>query len=396
MTEQPYTNRLIHENSPYLLQHAHNPVDWYAWGEAAFEKAAREEKPVLLSIGYSTCHWCHVMEREVFADAEAAALINRVCVPIKVDREERPDLDQVYMKVSQMLTGSGGWPLNIFMTADRQPFYAATYIPKRSRFGHPGVMELLPRIEQAWNHNRSDMLGSATKITRALQSAVSSSIATGGDIEAGILDRAYNELSNRFDSEHGGFGEGQKFPMPHHLRFLLRYWQRSDEAQALAMVEQTLTAMRFGGIYDQIGFGFHRYATDRSWLLPHFEKMLYDQALIAIAYLEAHAATGKAFTPAAPARYSVMCGAICVRLRGCSMRPRMPTARAGRDCSTCGACSSWKRCWAKRMQPGSAIYAMSAPMAMIWMRPAGCRRDEISSTVARRLPLTWRGSRRCG
>ena len=290
MTQQ-HPNRLIHSSSPYLRQHAHNPVDWHPWGDAAFEKAAREDKPLLVSIGYSTCHWCHVMEAEVFADAEAAALINRVCVPVKVDREERPDIDQVYMNVCQMLTGVGGWPLNIFMTADKEPFYAATYIPKRTRLGRPGVMELLPKIEEIWRGRRSAVTSSAASIIESLQSLHGSS-QTGGGIEVGLLDRAYESLAGRFDQEYGGFGDGQKFPMPHHLRLLLRHWRRRGEAAALTMVEQTLQAMRAGGICDQLGFGFHRYATDRGWQLPHFEKMLYDQALIAMAYLEAYAATG--------------------------------------------------------------------------------------------------------
>ena len=289
-----HTNRLIHSSSPYLRQHAHNPVDWHPWGDEAFGIAAREEKPLLVSIGYSTCHWCHVMEAEVFADEEAAALINRVCVPVKVDREERPDIDQLYMQACQIINGMGGWPLNIFMTADKEPFYAATYIPKQTRFGRPGIMELLPRIEQAWRDKRGDIVGAAGRVTEML-TALQSSPPTGDGIEPALLDLAYEALAGRFDQEHGGFGQGQKFPMPHHLRLLLRHWRRTGEAAALEMVEQTLQAMRAGGICDQVGFGFHRYATDRAWRLPHFEKMLYDQALIAMAYLEAHAATGKAF-----------------------------------------------------------------------------------------------------
>jgi uncharacterized protein YyaL (SSP411 family) len=290
--KEKYTNRLIHESSPYLLQHAHNPVDWYAWGEEAFARAKREDKPILLSIGYSTCHWCHVMEEEVFSDPEAAAVINRVFVAIKVDREERPDIDQVYMTVSQILTGSGGWPLNIFMTPDKQPFHVATYIPKQSVSGRPGVMQLFPRIEEIWKNDRKKLLESAENITGALQS-VNAGASEEGQITASILDLAYAQLSKQFDDQHGGFGHGQKFPRPHNMRFLLRYWKRTGEAKALRMVEKTLQAMRMGGIYDQVGFGFHRYATDPDWKLPHFEKMLYDQALIAMAYIEAYAATGK-------------------------------------------------------------------------------------------------------
>jgi len=290
MTEK-YSNRLIHESSPYLLQHAHNPVDWYPWGEEAFAKARKEDKPILLSIGYSTCHWCHVMEEEVFSDPEAATLINRLFVPIKVDREERPDIDQVYMTASQIVTGSGGWPLNVFMTPDKQPFHIATYIPKQSRHGRPGVMQLLPKIEEAWKNNRKGITDSANSITKALQSA-------HGDVDEGklnpaIFEATFTQLSEQFDQQRGGFGDGQKFPRPHNMRYLLRHWKRTGDAKALHMVEFTLDAMRRGGIYDQIGFGFHRYATDPNWKLPHFEKMLYDQALIAMAYLEAFAATGK-------------------------------------------------------------------------------------------------------
>lgn len=288
-----YTNRLIDESSPYLLQHAHNPVDWYPWGEEAFAKARREDKPILLSIGYSTCHWCHVMEEEVFSDPEAAALINQIFVPIKVDREERPDIDQVYMTVSQIMTGSGGWPLNVFMTADKKPFYVATYIPKQPSFGRPGVMQLLPRIEHAWNNDRKGITESAQSITRALQSANNSTSAEQGEISPAIFKDAFAQLSQLYDSRHGGFGRDRKFPRPHNMRYLLRHWKRTGDASALKMVEETLLAMRKGGIYDQVGFGFHRYATDEAWKLPHFEKMLYDQALIAMAYLETYAATGK-------------------------------------------------------------------------------------------------------
>lgn len=290
MTEK-HSNRLIHESSPYLLQHAHNPVDWYPWGEEAFARAREEDKPILLSIGYSTCHWCHVMEEEVFSDPEAAALINRVFVPIKVDREERPDIDQVYMTASQIVTGSGGWPLNVFMTPDKQPFHIATYIPKQSRYGRPGVMQLLPRIEAAWKEERQGITDSANSITQALQSVHGG--VDEGKLSPAIFEATFTQLDNQFDLRYGGFGKDQKFPRPHNMRYLLRHWKRTGDAKALQMVEVTLDAMRKGGIYDQVGFGFHRYTTDFRWKLPHFEKMLYDQALIAMAYIEAFAATGK-------------------------------------------------------------------------------------------------------
>jgi uncharacterized protein YyaL (SSP411 family) len=290
MKEQ-YSNRLIHESSPYLLQHAHNPVNWYPWGEEAFAKARAEDKPILLSIGYSTCHWCHVMEEEVFSDVEAAELINRIFIPIKVDREERPDIDQVYMTASQMINGSGGWPLNVFMTPDKQPFHITTYIPKQTRYGRPGVMQLLPRIEEAWKKDRKGIMESASSITEALQSIHGGS--EEGGLSPAIFASTFTQLSQQFDQKHGGFGEEQKFPSPHNMRYLLRHWKRSGDVKALHMVEVTLDAMRRGGIYDQIGFGFHRYATDPGWKVPHFEKMLYDQALIAMAYIEAFAVTGK-------------------------------------------------------------------------------------------------------
>jgi len=289
---EKYTNRLIHESSPYLLQHAHNPVDWYPWGEEAFARARKEDKPIFLSIGYSTCHWCHVMEAEVFSDPEAAALINRVFVAIKVDREERPDIDQVYMTVSQVLTGSGGWPLNVFLTPDRKPFYVATYIPKHSRFGRAGIMELVPRIETTWRNQRKKITNSAGEITAALRK-INQATAGKGKFTTADLEQTYQQLVMEYDEKNGGFGEQRKFPMSQNLRYLLRYWRRTGDKKAMDMVEHTLDAMRRGGIYDQVGFGIHRYATDAIWKLPHFEKMLYDQALVAMAYIEAYAATGK-------------------------------------------------------------------------------------------------------
>jgi uncharacterized protein len=284
-------NRLINEKSPYLLQHAYNPVDWHPWGREAFERAERENKPVFLSIGYSTCHWCHVMERESFEDEETASLMNSVFISIKVDREERPDLDHLYMTVCQMLTGTGGWPLTIIMTPDKRPFFAGTYIPRTSRFGRMGLMELVPRVSELWTQGRRNVMDSAEKVMEALKSLEIPS--PGEDLDAGMLDKAYDELTRSFDRLHGGFGSSPKFPSPHNLLFLLRYWNRTGRTDALEMAEQTIRAMHQGGVYDQIGFGFHRYSTDREWLVPHFEKMLYDQALMAIACIEAGQATGK-------------------------------------------------------------------------------------------------------
>ena len=283
-------NRLIEEKSPYLLQHAHNPVDWYPWGDEAFKRAEEEDKPIFLSIGYSTCHWCHVMEKESFEDSEVAKLMNDTFISIKVDREERPDLDNFYMTVCQILTGSGGWPLNIVMTPDKKPFFAATYIPKESRFGRTGIMKLVPRIKEIWVERRSEVLNSAAKIIEALKGMEKGS--AGADIDSAVLKKAYQELVTRFDKEYGGFSDAPKFPTPHNFLFLLRYWRRFKDEAALEMVEKTLQAMRQGGIYDQVGYGFHRYSTDKEWLVPHFEKMLYDQSILAMAYLETFQATG--------------------------------------------------------------------------------------------------------
>jgi uncharacterized protein len=287
----PRPNRLIHEKSPYLLQHAFNPVDWHAWGAEAFEAARREDKPIFLSIGYSTCHWCHVMEHESFEDAAVAALMNDAFICIKVDREERPDIDNAYMKVCQMVTGSGGWPLTIVMTSDQKPFFAGTYIPKEDRFGRMGMMGLIPRIQEYWRLRREEVAQSCEEILAALEKA--SAPSSGGELDESALEAAFEELSGRFDGRHGGFGTAPKFPTPHTLLFLLRYWKRHGEARALEMAERTLDGMRRGGIYDHIGFGFHRYSTDASWLVPHFEKMLYDQALLTLAYTEAYQATRK-------------------------------------------------------------------------------------------------------
>jgi len=289
--ERQYTNRLIKEKSPYLLQHAHNPVDWYPWGEEAFEKALREDKPIFLSIGYSTCHWCHVMERESYNDPEVAKLMNDAFVSIKVDREERPDIDNVYMNVALMMMGSGGWPLNVILTPDKKPFFAATYIPKDNRFGQKGLLELIPQIKQAWLKQRDKVVGSANQITAALRA--NSGGSAGGELDASTLKTAFDQFNNQFDKQNGGFGRAQKFPTPHNLIFLLRYWKRTSEPKALEMVEKTLQAMRGGGMYDHVGFGFHRYSTEPTWHVPHFEKMLYDQAMLALAYLEAYQATGK-------------------------------------------------------------------------------------------------------
>ncbi len=282
-------NRLAKEKSPYLLQHAHNPVNWYPWGDEAFTAAKKQDKPIFLSIGYSTCHWCHVMAHESFENPEVARLINETFIPIKVNREERPDIDMFYMRVCQMMTNTGGWPLTIMMTSDKQPFFAGTYFQRETKFGRTGLLDLIPRIKELWEKHNTEVLSSASQIIESLYNQTR--LEPGGEISTAELTLAYNQLKETFDKEHAGFGLSPKFPIPHTLMFLLRYWNRTSDSYALEMVKKTLEAMRRGGIYDHIGFGFHRYSTDPVWLVPHFEKMLYDQALIAMAYAEAFQAT---------------------------------------------------------------------------------------------------------
>ncbi len=287
----PNYNRLIFEKSPYLLQHAANPVNWYAWGEEAFEAARKQDKPIFLSIGYSTCHWCHVMEHESFEDNEVATVMNAHFIAVKVDREERPDIDNVFMKACRALGKRGGWPLTIMMSADKIPFFAGTYFPKTSRFGREGMMELIPRIGEEWRNGRNGLLDAGKKVLARIKPRVSNR--SGADLDESVLAKGFSQLSRSVDSVNGGFGKAPKFPTPHRLSFLLRYWRRSGDPVALKIVEQTLQSMRRGGIYDHIGFGFHRYSTDANWLVPHFEKMLYDQAMLVIAFVEAYQATGK-------------------------------------------------------------------------------------------------------
>jgi len=284
-------NRLADEQSPYLRQHKDNPVAWYPWGEDAFEKARREDKPIFLSIGYSTCHWCHVMEEESFEDEEVAELLNETFVPIKVDREERPDVDTIYMNVCQMMRGQGGWPLTVLLTPDRKPFYAATYLPKEGRFQQMGLMDLIPRVRRMWDNERERLVDDADEVTDLLRRGIDEGGGTEVPTEE-TLDDAFEKLSRQFDDTHGGFGSAPKFPAPHNLLFLLRQWRRTGEERALDVVTQTLDEMRRGGLFDQVGYGFHRYSTDERWVLPHFEKMLYDQAMHVLAYTEAHQATG--------------------------------------------------------------------------------------------------------
>ena len=281
-------NRLVDEKSPYLLQHAYNPVDWYPWSEEAFEKAKKEDKPVFLSIGYSTCHWCHVMEHESFEDPEVARLMNDAFISIKVDREERPDIDKMYMQVAQMMTGRGGWPLTIIMTPDKEPFFAGTYIPKGDRFGQAGMLSMIPQIIDIWKSDRSRV----GKITDQIKQSLSDpETLEHVKLGHGSIEQMVSVQASRFDEINGGFGRSPKFPTPHNLMLLLRHWKKTGDEFSLLMVEKTLQKMRAGGIFDHVGYGFHRYATDAHWLLPHFEKMLYDQAMLAMVYAEAYQAT---------------------------------------------------------------------------------------------------------
>ena len=297
--EKKQPNKLINEKSPYLLQHAYNPVNWYPWGEEAFQRAKKEDKPIFLSIGYSTCHWCHVMAHESFEDEEVAQILNQNFISIKVDKEERPDIDSVYMTVCQGMTGSGGWPMTILMTWDQKPFFAGTYFPKTKRYNVLGLTDILSAVSREWQRNRGTLLAAADSIVKNLRKREldqkESTDAKSGDSELfkKIIKDAQKQFQNNFDPQYGGFGIAPKFPTPHNLMFLLRYHQFEQDEKALEMVERTLQQMYRGGIFDHIGFGFSRYSTDEKWLVPHFEKMLYDNALLTIIYLEAFQITGK-------------------------------------------------------------------------------------------------------
>ncbi|MBV9745789.1 MAG: thioredoxin domain-containing protein, partial [Acidobacteriia bacterium] len=290
-----HTNRLANEKSPYLLQHAHNPVDWYAWGPEAFEKARREDRPIFLSIGYSTCHWCHVMERESFESEQIAELLNRHFVSIKVDREERPDVDRIYMTFVQAATGGGGWPMSVWLTPDLDPFFGGTYFPPENRSGQPGFASVLRRIAEAWRSDRRQIVGSARSVVEQLQKSVAVEARSGKPVlDPGILEKGFFAFRRAFDTRLGGFGGAPKFPRPSVHNFLLRYWSRTKNQEALDMVLLTLREMAKGGMNDQLGGGFHRYSVDERWFVPHFEKMLYDQAQLAISYLEAFQITREA------------------------------------------------------------------------------------------------------
>ncbi len=291
MTEHAHTNRLIHETSPYLLQHAHNPVDWYPWGAEAFERARAEDKPVLLSVGYSACHWCHVMERESFEDPDSAALMNEHFINIKVDREERPDVDAIYMQAVQAMTQHGGWPMTVFLTPQGEPFYGGTYFPPEPRYGMPSFQQILSAMSETWRNRREDVVTSARELTDHLAAAEKLKAGTTGLSES-LLDQAASAITQRFDRRYGGWGRAPKFPAPQTIDFLLRQYQRKGDDTARYQAEFTLLRMAHGGMYDQLGGGFHRYSVDEKWLVPHFEKMLYDNGQLARAYLHAFQLTG--------------------------------------------------------------------------------------------------------
>lgn len=287
------SNRLASETSPYLLQHANNPVDWFPWGDEAFDKARREDKPVFLSVGYSACHWCHVMEHESFEDEATAALMNEHFVSVKVDREERPDVDAIYMKAVQAMTEHGGWPMSVFLTPDREPFYGGTYFPNTPRYGMPSFVQVLERVAELWQSQRDEIADAGRRLSVALAQERSAAGGSGTSADPYTLDAAVRGLSRSFDRVHGGWGGAPKFPQPAVLEFLLRRYVATGDASLLDMATTTLDAMARGGIYDQLGGGFHRYATDAIWLVPHFEKMLYDNAQLARVYLHAWQLTGE-------------------------------------------------------------------------------------------------------
>ncbi len=287
-----YTNRLIHETSPYLLQHAHNPVDWYPWGEEALNRAKKEDKPILLSIGYSSCHWCHVMEKESFENEATAQIMNERFVNIKVDREERPDLDEIYMNAVQVMTGGGGWPMTVFLTPDLIPFHAGTYFPPEDQRGMPGFPKILAVVSDYYKRNRGEVRKIEAQVKQALHQ-IAELVPSQETLDERLLSKAFDVLRGQFDSTNGGFGKAPKFPGSMTLSFLLRYWKKVGSKEALEMVECTLEKMANGGIYDHLGGGFHRYSVDDRWLIPHFEKMLYDNALLSRTYFEAYQVTRK-------------------------------------------------------------------------------------------------------
>jgi uncharacterized protein YyaL (SSP411 family) len=296
MSRQPeHANRLVNETSPYLRQHAHNPVDWYPWGPEALAQARALDRPIFLSVGYSACHWCHVMEHESFENPEIGSILNEHFVSIKVDREERPDIDQIYMTAVQLFTGQGGWPMSVFLTPELKPFFGGTYFPPDDHYGRPGFKKLLQAIIDAWQNRRPQITEHASQVANDIQTAMAATQTVAGELRPELIKDAVTKLRRAFDSRHGGFGSAPKFPHAMEMRLLLRAWKRFGDDDALHMARLTLDKMALGGMYDHLGGGFHRYSTDATWLVPHFEKMLYDNALLSAAYLEAYQATGASF-----------------------------------------------------------------------------------------------------
>ncbi|MBK6538438.1 MAG: thioredoxin domain-containing protein [Ignavibacteria bacterium] len=289
------SNKLIHEKSPYLLQHSHNPVDWNPWNEETFALAKKENKPIFLSIGYSTCYWCHVMEREVFENEDIAKLMNEYFVNIKVDREERPDVDRVYMTALQSMTGAGGWPMSMFLTPDLKPFYGATYIPPKAKYGRSGFEDVITQIHEVWINKEKDVIESGEKIVNKLSELISSRVETTTDLSKELFENAFTAITKIYDDEYGGFGSGNKFPRPVVYNFLLDYFYHTKEFSAIDMVTFTLKKMYEGGMYDHLSGGFHRYSVDSFWRVPHFEKMLYDQAQLISTYINAYLTTKNKF-----------------------------------------------------------------------------------------------------
>ncbi len=376
-----HRNRLAGETSPYLLQHAGNPVDWYPWGPEALERSKKEDKPILLSIGYAACHWCHVMERESFENEDIAKLMNERFVCVKVDREERPDLDEIYMAATVALSGSGGWPMTVFLTPDQRPFFAGTYFPPDDRYGRPGFPKLLTLLGDMWKNERDKLLAQAEELTRHVQEQAQLT-APGSVSETAVAD-AVRQLSAAFDPRFGGFGAAPKFPPSAALHLLLAHHDKSGDADALSMVEKTLDGMKNGGMYDHVGGGFARYSTDERWLVPHFEKMLYDNAQLARVYLEAHQVTGSdEYRRVAREILDYVARARCNRRKAATTPPRTPTARARKASSSCGSQTRSPRSWSRKKPSVSACTTTSAS--------PGTGRGPASPTRRARWPISRR------
>ena len=338
-------NRLANESSPYLLQHQDNPVDWYPWGEEAIERARREDRPIFLSIGYSACHWCHVMEHESFENEAIARVLNENFVAIKVDREERPDLDQIYMNAVQMLTGHGGWPMSVFLTPELKPFYGGTYWPPQSSRGMPGFDQILAAVIDAWKNRREQALNAAEQLTAELQNVGAVAGGDAGALDVDLIDAAAGQLRRAFDNTYGGFGQAPKFPHPMDLQLLVRAWHRTGQQGPLDMVRLTLDRMAAGGIYDHLGGGFARYSVDARWLVPHFEKMLYDNALLGRRVSRCLSGHRRRELRPRAARDAQLCHPRHDQSGAAAFTaPKTPTAKGTKGCSTRGRRTRSRRC----------------------------------------------------